>query len=299
MKKLVRDFFDVPATERRGVLALVMLILLIQSFRLLYPMMLSETYPLTEAEAKQFAEWIIRHDTSLRMEIKAVAEPSGLIIPNQVFNPNTMNLQEWQKLGFSQKEAASALKFIQKGGKFLKRSDLQKLYFIDSAEYRALEPWIDLPITLKTNFTHNKPPKAANQAKPLSRIELNSADTLKLQQLRGIGPYWARRIVRQRERLGGFCKIEQLLEMKGMPDSLYQLVYPQVYIDTGLIQKIRINHVSDEDLLKHPYCWYGVGKSIVNYRAKHGVFHHADDMRKIIALKPEQLERLLPYLTFE
>jgi competence protein ComEA len=130
-------------------------------------------------------------------------------------------------------------------------------------------------------------------------LELNGADTLALQQLRGIGPYWARRIARQRDLLGGFFNADQLLEMKGFTDSMLLKIKPQIWLDTSIIRKIAINSISDIDLQKHPYCWYGVGKSIVNYRAKHGPFKEAGDLRKIIAIRPEQLERLLPYLLFE
>lgn len=296
MKKLVRDFFDISATERRGVMALVFLILLVQSFRILYPRLRSDSYPLSEAEALRFTEWVIRNDSSLGIRI--INEPKKNLqvkIPDVPFNPNTLDRQGWLNLGFSEREAGSALKFISKGGSFSIKSDLSKLYFIDSSEYEVLAPWIDLPNALNAS-SHSKERDTKLQTKT---VELNSADTLTLQSLKGIGPYWARRIVRHRERLGGFYKLDQLLEMKGFSDTMFTHIRPQLRLDTNLIRKLALNSLHDSDLVKHPYCWYGVGKSIVTFRAKHGPFRQAGDLRKIIAIRPEQLERLLPYLKFE
>jgi DNA uptake protein ComE-like DNA-binding protein len=211
------------------------------------------------------------------------------------FDPNTLSREGWIRLGFSAREAESAIKFTRKGGKFRIRKDLRKLYFIDSLEYAVLEPWMELP----AEYPEKKTEKTAFKPKQVRLLELNGADTLDLQQLRGIGPYWARRIVRQRDLLGGFFRMEQLLEMKGFNDTLFRKISPQIYIDSTLIRKMPVNSISDADLQKHPYCWYGVGKSIVNYRAKHGPFREAGELRKIIAIRPEQLERLLPYLQFE
>src|SRR3569833_3197280 len=52
-------------------------------------------------------------------------------------------------------------------------------------------------------------------------IELNSADSAKLTELKGIGPSFARRIINYRNRLGGFINKEQLKEVYGMDDDRY------------------------------------------------------------------------------
>ncbi|MBX7202836.1 MAG: helix-hairpin-helix domain-containing protein [Bacteroidia bacterium] len=299
MKRLLHQFLDIPATERRGILALVFAIMLVHTIRIVYPKLLSDNYPLTEAEALQFAEWIAQHDTSLGIVINPLkSTKSATLLSPFKFNPNTLPHDDWLRLGFSEREAGSVAKYIQKGGQFKVRSDLQKLFFIDSVEYTTLYQWIDLPENQQAFRKNQVRSTVMKKARPVP-IELNSADTTTLQTLRGIGPYWARRIVRHRDRLGGFYRKEQLLEMKGFGDSLYQIIAPQLTLDTTLLRFIVINSAPDEEILNHPYGWYGVGKSIVNYRAKHKPLKDADDLRKIIAIKPEQLERFLPYLKFE
>ena len=98
---------------------------------------------------------------------------------------------------------------------------------------------------------------------------------------------------------GAGMVINQLKEIKGFDDTLIADLSRYLTVDSMRINRIRINTIAPDELQKHPYCWYGVGKSIVNYRSKHGQFRSTDDLRKIYALKPEQIERLSHYLSFE
>ena len=52
-------------------------------------------------------------------------------------------------------------------------------------------------------------------------IELNSADSARLTELKCIGASLARRIVNYRNRLGGFINKDQLKEVYGMDDDRY------------------------------------------------------------------------------
>ena len=55
-------------------------------------------------------------------------------------------------------------------------------------------------------------------------LELNSADTIELQYIRGIGSYYAKQIVRYRQQLGGYYKVEQLREIMELEDSAYTVM---------------------------------------------------------------------------
>ena len=46
------------------------------------------------------------------------------------------------------------------------------------------------------------------------KVELNTADSAMLDAVRGIGPYYAKKILRYRELLGGYYSVEQLKEIK-------------------------------------------------------------------------------------
>ena len=109
------------------------------------------------------------------------------------FDPNTVALEDLCRLGFSERQAQVILNYRDKGGRFRTPADFQKMYVVDSAAFARLEPYIRIP-----------------------KLDLNSADSEALLALRGIGPYYASKILSYRRRLGGsFTSLDQLLEIDG------------------------------------------------------------------------------------
>ena len=130
-------------------------------------------------------------------------------------------------------------------------------------------------------------------------IELNSADSAKLTELKGIGPTFARRIVNYRNRLGGFVSKEQLKEVYGIDDDRYDEMQEQVSVDPSRIQKLHINKV-DLDALKHfPYLTFKQMNAIVQFREQHGDYTSINDMRNIAILNDEILRKIEPYIDFK
>ena len=304
MKSIIREFLTFSRSERRGIFTLVFLILLIQTLRFIYPYFLDKEYHLSEKEVRMFAIWALQEqekefdktNSNTKFKSKKIIAENCFL-----FDPNVLDVNGWQKLGYSIRQAEAAVKYVSKGGRFYQKDDLKKLFFIEEDDYEILKPFIRLPEKadgiVRNHYGKNMLPVKRGNDKII--IELNKADSVELLKLKGIGPYRASGIIRYRKRLGGFYSPSQLLEIKGFPDSLFQKIANQIKTDGSLIKKININSIAKEELQKHPYGWYGIGNSIVNYRTKHGPFRNADDLRKILAIKPEMIERLLPYLNFE
>ena len=82
------------------------------------------------------------------------------------FNPNTITQDSLQLLGFSQRQAASIIKYRTKGGKFKVKGDFARMYVVDNAKYASLEPFILLPDSLpgrmSENSVHKKPLPSTN-----------------------------------------------------------------------------------------------------------------------------------------
>lgn len=148
---------------------------------------------------------------------------------------------------------------------------------------------------LDTTYYSATPSTAKRQ--PLV-IELNTADTLTLQLLHGIGPAYAHRIVRYRERLGGFHSIEQLLEVYGFTPELLAHISPHLTLDTTAIQRIPINTIELKQLIKHPYIEYYQARDIVKLRKSGVCFLSDDDLRAVPSMADSTLARLLPYIDF-
>ena len=114
-------------------------------------------------------------------------------------------------------------------------------------------------------------------------IDLNIADTTLLKQLPGIGGAYAKWIVNYREKLGGFCKTEQLLEVYRMDTARYDAIKDFVKIDSTFVpNKLRINSDAFKILLKHPYLEYDDVKKIVNHREQKGLITSWEQLVKVV-----------------
>ncbi len=129
-------------------------------------------------------------------------------------------------------------------------------------------------------------------------FELNSADTLDLQQLRGIGPVFARRIVNYRSKLGGFVSIAQLREVYGLSEETYQMIIPHLSIDTTQVTKLNPNTATLQQLKAHPYLDYYQARAIVEYRQSGKSYSKAEDLLLVNLITDSVLAPLRPYLTF-
>lgn len=138
-------------------------------------------------------------------------------------------------------------------------------------------------------------------AKTDEMVELNSADTTRLKQLRGIGSGYAKMIVSYREKLGGFYTSAQLLEVYKFSDETYKKIKHQLQIDTTLIRKININTATVKELKSHPYISYYQALSIVENRELQPQMRYNSlyDMVVDEDLKEEDILRVAPYFSFE
>ena len=82
------------------------------------------------------------------------------------------------------------------------------------------------------------------QKKEIIMLDINTADTLGLMNLPEIGPYFARKIIEYREKLGGFIKEEQLLEIYGFDSIRYEIILPYIIVDSLAVSRLNVNHDS-------------------------------------------------------
>lgn len=132
-------------------------------------------------------------------------------------------------------------------------------------------------------------------------VELNTADTTLLKQLRGIGSGYAKMIVNYRTRLGGFYSKEQLLEVYRFPPETYAKIEHQVWVDTMYIQKLPINQFTIDQLKRHPYIRYFQAKSLYDNRLNKPEqrYNALDDLVEDRDVTPQFIAKIAPYLSFK
>ena len=135
----------------------------------------------------------------------------------------------------------------------------------------------------------------AVKSRPMEPLELNALDSAELVRLPGIGPATAMKIIRYRERLGGYSGISQLAEIEGLPDSLMKWF---IITDTISIRQIQVNRATLAELRRHPYIDFYQARAIVEYRGERGVIKGPEQLSFMEEFTAQDLERLLPYLDF-
>ena len=138
-------------------------------------------------------------------------------------------------------------------------------------------------------------PPAYMQKRKFS-VDLNVADTFDLQEIRGIGSVYAKRIVAHREKLGGFVHVEQLREVWGIDSLTYSRMLPSVYVASPVLRKINLNQADIKTLRNHPYLDYYQAKEIYLHRMKKGDFRSVEEVRDVNLMDAETFARVAPYL---
>lgn len=216
------------------------------------------------------------------------------------FDPNTIPEDSLKMLGLPAFTIRTLVHYREKGGTFRKKEDLKRLYSLEESDYEGLAPYILLPDTLSrpafTRFTRESSPKYPS--KPAVVVDINQATEADWQQLRGIGPGYAARIVRFRDKLGGFYRVDQVRETFGLPDSVFVSIQSSLRI-SPILKKIHLNSVSLTDLKTHPYLNWRQSEAIIRYREQHGRFSSLDELVKIGSLDAALVERISPYLELD
>jgi competence ComEA-like helix-hairpin-helix protein len=129
-------------------------------------------------------------------------------------------------------------------------------------------------------------------------IELNTSDTTELMKIPGIGSSYARKITGYRSVLGGFYRNEQLQEVYGMYEELYEKIIPYLKINPDEIIRIQANSASIEKLKSHPYLNFYQAKAIIDLRKKKGKLENIRELSLLEEFTEEDLEKINHYLAF-
>lgn len=103
---------------------------------------------------------------------------------------------------------------------------------------------------------------------------LNTADSTTLVKLYGIGGYYAKKIIKYREALGGsFVVKEQLMEIDGFGQERFDNIKEKLIIRSSDIKLFNFESVDIKFLEKHPYIGPYAARGIIKYielRRKNG-----------------------------
>lgn len=309
------DFFYYTKTERKA--CVLLLILCVSAFVLPGQLDFSQHWDLSTLTnaprpVRAKVEWSKpRYGSYTKSKYKYGTryppKEAQIVASFSVFDPNTVSLDELLKMGLSKRSASIWVKYISKGGHFKKVEDVLKIYGLREDWFAQAKSYIQ--IQAKSELEAGEPEKSSYssfEGKKFSKkgaqacipIDVNTADTAAWQSLRGIGKVLANRIIKFREKLGGFYQVDQVKETFGLADSVYQKIRPCLQLNTPTLKPLLINQASFNELAGHPYLGFKAAKAIMNWKDQHGPLGKMEDLEGLVALEAEKLEKLKPYVQF-
>jgi DNA uptake protein ComE-like DNA-binding protein len=298
IRKWIRDIFGFSRTETNGFLILLPLTVVLILSEPLYHAWVASQGRERPGDAKRLDSLVAVWEAQVKKPDSEPVQQVSLFS----FDPNTLNVEELQKLGFSEHLANRIAAYRLKGGVFRVKSDLMKIYGLDSTLYKQLYRYIRLPSSRLVLTESGKPQNRAQteafeKTQRSKTFDINTADTTLFKTIYGIGPRLAARIVKFREGLGGFIREAQLYEVYGLDSLVVERLLEVGFIKTDFTpSKININAADEEQLARHPYIRYKFASALMSYRFQHGDFQQVSDIKKLSAINAQDLERLLPYI---
>lgn len=183
------------------------------------------------------------------MDIKIASDKvNDTIYP---FNPNYISDFKAYQLGISMTAVERIRAYRANGNYLLTEKDIKKITGLSDAEMERIRPYLKFPEIKKTEKT----------IKARVKKEINGANAEALQQVYGIGPVLAQRIIGMRKQLGGFLIKEQLGDVWGLK--------PKYRIGFGCILKWILSPMwsnkTSKTLLSHNF--HNLPKSVLRWPA--------------------------------
>ena len=299
-----KNFLFFSKGEKNGIRVLICLIVVILVMHRIVPYYFRRkpaNVSAYQAEIEKFKESLEQKDERPR--------PSLVRMQGELFrfDPNKLDSAGFVRLGISPYLVTRILKYRSKGGVFRKPEDFSKVYGMEEGLYVKLSPYIFIENELEAGLFSSEEKKSINDAgkkekysaSKIEVIELNGSDTTLLKKLKGIGTIYADRIIKYRDYLGGFYQVEQLKEVYGISEELFQSLRPYLIVDSSRIKKIRLNHEDLNSRLRHPYLKKEQLSALILFRQKNRTISSFEMLKELTEFSDDDWDRLTPYLSLE
>lgn len=293
--KDIKSYFLFSKEQRRGILLLLLLIVVLQTSSFFYGF----TKDSIERQSISEKQWMEVQKEMNNLKLQATEKKYEI----KAFNPNFITDYKGYKLGMSVHEIDRLLEFRKKGKYVNSPNEFQNVTKVSDSLLDKLKPLFKFPdwVTDKKQYKSNKNYSNNVFAKKEKKvvIDINQATQDDLIKIYGIGEVISLRILKQKERLGGFVSMEQMKDIWGLsPEVIGNLETHFKVLVLPKPKKIDINNASLKELSQFPYFNYQLAKQIVTYRSMDGEIKNSEDLTKIIGLSIDKASIIALYLDF-
>lgn len=294
--KNLKSYFKFNKQERSGIFFLLLFIILLQIGYFLWKSFSSDD----QVDGFQVdSETQVKID---KLKENALRKDSVKIYP---FNPNFITDYKGYTLGMSVEEIDRLHKFRRTKKYVNSPEDFQQITQVSDSLLKKIAPYFKFPewtqkgnqqlaagARLKTSG------KRATKQKSVSISDLNSATAEDLKSISGIGEKLSARIIKFRDRLGGFIIEEQLYDVYGLEPEVVNRALNRFKILTKPdIEKINLNDATVDEVAKLVYIRYKVAQEIIAFREMNGKIVSLDELSHIEDFPVDKIGRIALYLS--
>jgi competence protein ComEA len=297
LKKRFKPYFSFTQNERKGLVVLTIILLVVFIIRLIIPYLLN--YEKVDSITLKTLIFNIKTNDSLKSNknpnLDYTNDPFHQnLLEGEKIDPNKATTEELMAAGFSKKVVNNIIKYRKSGGIFYKLNDIKRIYGLESNQFNRVKNYLSFDKSYIKPYTIKE-----NRTVPIEKLNINKADSLQFLKINGITADLARRIFKYREMLGGYKNMEQLKEVYGISPQSYEHIKDQIFIDSLLIKKLNINNITLIKLKKHPYISDFQAEAILKYRNfSHGINSINELLNNKIFTK-EEFVKIAPYLVIQ
>ncbi len=286
-----KSHFKFNKQERSGIFFLLLIIILLQVGYFVF-----RSFPMDES-LNSFSADV---ETQAKIDVlkqEALQKGSIKIYP---FNPNFITDYKGYTLGMSVEEIDRLHNFRSKNTYVNSSKEFQKVTQISDSLLNVISPYFKFPEWIKNSkqYSANSKRYTKPNSEPVVIKDINLATAKELRSINGIGEKLSARIIKFRDRLGGFLVNEQLYDVYGLEPQVVDRVLKQFKVlEVPLIKKININSASIEELQKLIYLQKKVAIGIVDYRNDNGTIVSFEELIKIEDFPVDKIDRITLYLS--
>lgn len=217
------------------------------------------------------------------------------------FNPNTISDSLLVLLNLPSQVKQNILRYRKAGGKFFKRSDLQKIYGMNDSIFNKIEPFIDIEVKPKRKISLAKS-KITKSTRGF--FNPNDADSAKLSEF-GFNPIQIRNLLKYKKRGGYFYSPDDLLKIYGIDSAFWRSIKKHIEIKEKVVEvkpktmsseriKVELNIADSAALVKLPGIGQVYAKRIIKYRNLLGGFYSKKQLLEVYGFPEETYLKIKP-----
>ncbi len=285
----IKSHFEIHSRFRNGIFLLAIILFVCVIVYYLYP-----------RSVKPKSNFVELTDFQTQVDsLKKLAELKKEQYRLKPFNPNFISDHKGYQLGLSAKELDRLYEYRNQDKWINSVSDFKKVTKISDSLLATISPLFKFPEWTKNNKGVKRYSKKAHAVLPYSQKgDLNAVSSQELQEKVNIPDFIAERIIKYKNKMGGFVSDIQLKDVRGLYDSQRNKILSLFTVKTPkIINKVNINKASVNELIEVPYFDFEMALEIKDFIKEQGGISNFDELGKIEGFSLEKIDRIALYLT--